>query len=666
MDVSDRRFFGRAWASLASTRNVFGKLCLIALLQFVPVLGQMVTLGYFLGWVREAAWGMETPMPAHVLSGGDRAFWPRAAKAWVVSLLYGLIGGAFYALLCAVWALFGHMQPGIIDDIVLGVLVALGLFGGIWLLIFYYVGLVRLAIYNRFSAAWQWGKCLRMAGRDFGGLVKLFFGAIGLNLLISLFVGIVASLMGLAFFTSAVASPILAGLAGAFAYGYEGLVSAFVSLAGVLIVATPLLAVLSFFLNVPYLVISAVCWRALGNWATQFDVPRWGAMADPLPEPRADAACAAASCAPVAPIASPAPAGQAAVSAATTGAPVTGSSDEPSQGGFAQATTPVAPAPASAADASVAPDATPDASQGEQGTAAGSPQQQKSGDASGLHGTDPTVPVADLDAPASAGSDGASQSGASQSSVLASLPPVAGSNGAATSAQQGSAPVSNPGTPTPAVDACPPQGYVRPEKHSHPVGVIVLCLLGSLVLSVLIGMMSACASTGAALTLGSRASSVVSTSHSTNPEGYWTGSDGQALSLNLGESGIWGEGTFTWFYDAAQTSYAQGTYRLNDISDVPPSEYADELIALVDPAAEDLADALFDLGLTPSALGVGVYELQMTADSGMLNGQDATSSVRGNVVNALFVVYGNTGVLLDMSALQGSHVSGDAVLFVTR
>ena len=60
--MADRRFFGRAWASLGSTRNVFGKLCLLALLQLVPVVGQIVTFGYFLGWLREAAWGMETPM----------------------------------------------------------------------------------------------------------------------------------------------------------------------------------------------------------------------------------------------------------------------------------------------------------------------------------------------------------------------------------------------------------------------------------------------------------------------------------------------------------------------------------------------------------------------------------------------------------------------------
>ena len=181
MPAADRRFFGRAWASLASTRNVFGKLCLIALLQFVPILGQIVALGYFLGWVREAAWGMETPAPAHVLSGGDRAFWPRGAKAWVTTLLYGLIEAAFICILGAVWTFFGHMQGGIVDDIVLGVLVAAGLCGTILLTICCYVGLVRLAVYNRFGAAWQWGKSLQMAGRDFGGLLKLFFGTVGLN-----------------------------------------------------------------------------------------------------------------------------------------------------------------------------------------------------------------------------------------------------------------------------------------------------------------------------------------------------------------------------------------------------------------------------------------------------------------------------------------------------
>ena len=573
MAVSDRRFFGRAWASLASTRNVFGKLCLIALLQFVPVLGQMVALGYFLGWVREAAWGMETPMPAHVLSGGDHDFWPRAAKAWVVTLLYGLIESIFACVLTAVWVMFGHMQPGLVDDVALGVLVALGLVGSALLLIFYFVGLVRLAVYNRFGAAWQWGMCLRMAGRDFGGLLKLFFGTVGLNVLISVFVAAIASLMGLAFMASIVASPMLSTLLGS-AYGIDGLVSALISLAGALLVALPLFSVLTFFLNVPFLVITAVCWRALGNWGSQFDIPRWGAMADPLPEPREDAVCAQR---PVAPTPEPE-----AVPAAAPSSPATSS--------------PLPVDPASPDEAS----------------------------APAADGTSRAVPDDQLKRVA------------------------------------------------PAVDACPAPGYVRPERRSHPVGIIVLCLLGSLVLSVVIGVATACASSGTARTIGSLGigSQTIVSSGSTSPQGYWSSSDGQAVSLDLSESGAWDEGTFTWFYDASQSSLAQGSYRLNDLSSAPLSEAlprgVEDLLASADPVLGDLADALFDVGVTPATLGIGVYEVHMTADSGMLNGQDATSSVQGNVVNALFIVFGNTGLIIDEDAVSDSTVQPDAVLFVTR
>ena len=613
MAVADRRFFGRAWASLASTRNVFGKLCLIALLQFVPVLGQMVTLGYFLGWVREAAWGMETPMPAHVLSGGDASFWPRAAKAWVVSLLYGLVGGTFYAVLCAVWVLFGHMQPGIVDDVVLGVLVALGLFGGIWLLIFYYVGLVRLAIYNRFGAAWQWGACLRMAGRDFGGLVKLFFGTLGLNLLISLFVGIIGALMGLIFMASALVTPSLTGLAGLFSADLDTLVAALISLTGAFIVGLPLLALLSFFLNIPFLVISAVCWRALGNWATQFDVPRWGAMSDPLPEPRAVEAAL-----PVCPVA-PTPV----VTPSVASAP----------------TQPVDPSVASSAVTSSASEVVPSSS------------QTTGSDADGLH--------VEMPAPLPAAGDAED---ATTPQPAETDTPASASAGSSTPAM---------GTPTPTASVCQPQGYVCPQKRSHPVGVIVLCLLGSLVLSVIIGVTTACSSAGMVNVLDSYVSG---TSHyvtaSTSPEGYWTSTDGQSLSLNLSDPGSPDGGTFTWFYDASQSSYAAGTYYMNDVSDLPPSEYAADLIGYLDPTAGELADTLFELGLTPASMGVGVYELQMTAQSGVLNGQDATSSVEGNVVNALFLVSGNNGMLVDMDAVAGEDADSDAassaVLFVTR
>ncbi len=597
MPAADRRFFGRAWASLASTRNVFGKLCLIALLQFVPILGQIVALGYFLGWVREAAWGMETPAPAHVLSGGDRAFWPRGAKAWVTTLLYGLIEAAFICILGAVWTFFGHMQGGIVDDIVLGVLVAAGLCGTILLTICCYVGLVRLAVYNRFGAAWQWGKSLQMAGRDFGGLLKLFFGTVGLNVLISIFVGAVYAIMVLGF-TAGAAVPILSDLAYVTSAGLEGFISWLVGIAGMLVVTAPLWLVLSFLLNIPYLVITAVCWRALGNWAAQFDVPRWGAMTDPLPEPRAES------------VRSDAPVRPAAPSAAQPTSDCAAAAQEPMIDGSA---TPEAVSPAPVADG-----------------------------AASLPGT-----VAGEGGPSAASED-------TSSTQTTPSPAFAGSS---------ETPHEEPSVPT-------SQAPTAPQKRSHPIGVIVLCLLGSLVLSVAMGALTSCGALGisrgahAAYSNGGVAGSTLS-----SPDGLWMSSDGQSVMLTPDDG--WDKGSFTWHYDASGASYAQGTYVLEDVSDGIPNELYGQLLRLDDPEISDLVGALLDLGVTPRALGVGVYHIQMTAESGVLNGQDATSSAAGNVVNCLLIAYGDAGLLVDYDVIQSESYAGGpypdgSVLFVTR
>lgn len=603
MALADRRFFGRAWASLASTRNVFGKLCLIALLQFVPVLGQMVTLGYFLGWVREAAWGMETPMPAHVLSGGDRTYWPRAAKAWVTTLLYGLIEGAFVCLLVGVWAFFGHMQTGIVDDIILGVLVAVGLLGSIILLICYYVGLVRLAIYNRFGAAWQWGQSLRMAGRDFGGLLKLFFGTVGLNLLISVLAVAAAGVMVLAFLSPTALSTFVGGVAmlGG-ATDPEVVLGALVTVAAGLLVASPLLAVLSFLLEIPYLVISAVCWRALGNWAAQFDVARWGAMGDPLPDPAPEPAVVAA---PVAPT-------PASDSAAST--PPASPASDPASPACAEQSAALAPASQPGVVDSVGGAGASDA----QGAAA-----PAAGEAA--------------DAPSS---EVASTTSAQASAAAAATSGSVGATGAA-------------------------QGYVAPQKRSHPVVIIVLCLVGSLVLSLAVGALSLFGASGMAYALRDSASWTF-TAQSVEPEGHWTSVDGQAVTLNE-------DGTFSWYYTADRSSFASGTYQITDVSDRVPSDAYEEVLELGDPLLADVADELYDLGVTPSMLGVGVYEVTMTADRGMLNGQDATSSAQGSTVRALLVVYGSDGVLVDVDRVVAGDLdralrygASDAVLFISR
>lgn len=625
--MADRRFFGRAWASLGSTRNVFGKLCLLALLQFVPVLGQIVTFGYFLGWVREAAWGMETPMPAHVLSGGDRHFWPRGAKAWVTSILYGLIMSALIVGLVAVWLFWGHWQPGLLDDVILGVLVAVGTAGTILLVVIYYMGLVRLSIYNRFGAAWQWGACLRMAGSDFGGLLKLFFGSFGLYLLVSAIVGLIAALVGVLLSVSFAWSA-FAGLFGSLG-DVQSIAYALLAVMGSLLVALPILLALSFLIGIPYLVISAVCWRALGNWAAGLNVPVWGAMSDPLPAPAAEGvapgadettAPAGAEGAPASPIAD-ATVEQAATASATAAQAVVdaAATQEVSDATVAQAAAGVPTSSGEADAAAVAP------AQVEQAAAARQPT--------------PSQPTAQVE-PATQAQPPVAQ--------LSPQPAVGHPASLQSCVQTHTAQASQAGATAP---------QPQPVRRSHPVGVIVLCLLGALIGCLLVCLLVNCVAwAGSHSRYGSVSTHAsVSSANGSSAEGTWRTDDGQTVTLKK-------DRTFTWQYDRSGDSYVTGSYTVDDLGSELPESVSDLLAGT---GLDELLDVAGGVGIDPSLFGICVYELRLTADGGVNGGIDASLDVKGITLDVLLVVSGDRALLVDLSSLDAGNVQ-DAILEAER
>lgn len=566
----DRRFFGRAWRSLGSTCNVFGKLALLALLQCVPVVGQMITLGYFLGWVRQAAWGCETPLPAHVCGRGDADFWPRGATAWCVQALYGL-------LICAVDAVVLLVLGGVLcldlsrlaESVCVGVASALIVFADVLLVMCMYVGLVRLALYNSFGAAWQMGACLKMAFHDFGGLLKVAFGGLGLQLLVGLgscvAVGALVLVGVLASGTAGMDFGIFAGGAAA---------PALVSLAGAWLAALPLLFVASYLLAIPYILVAALTWRALGNWAAQFDVAHWGTRHDPMPfEPGAGVRGAATS---------PAQASSPAV--ASVGAPVSESEQAAA----------CAPVPAAA-------DATADA--------------PGSGNAS---------------APVEGASEGAT---ASPEAPGASGEPVSAPKAAEVSAQAGA----HEDDVAVSFASGSPQA---PRRRSHPVLVCVLCLLGSALALACAGFVAAVGASGALCLYQGVASYAPLGQDAGGLEGSWRTSDGQVVTLKS-------DRTFTWRY--ADGSEVKGTYVAGEVTD-----------RFDDDAAQALR-ALSELGLDVSAsdfAGARSFEVVLTASAGTDGtGSGMSSRVRGNTVDALFVVRGSSAQVYDLAAGSGQDVS---------
>lgn len=285
MDTARSRFFfSNAWRSMATTRNLFGKLCLLALIQFVPILGQIVALGYMLGWAREAAWKMETPLPAHVFGRDDPSFWARGALGFVVCFLYGLIQTAALGILSIAYGgVVGAFDLGdAAFAVATAVFVVVEIAVALLLAAFEIIGLVRMAIYNSFGAAFQWGVACRMIGREFGGLFKLFWTAVlallifeilSLIVAVALVPALVGIGIGIPFATAVVAY-------GEITESAAILISSVLGASSIMGLAS---VVVWFFLDVAALLVQALLWRAMGSWVALFDVASWGGRHDRLP-----------------------------------------------------------------------------------------------------------------------------------------------------------------------------------------------------------------------------------------------------------------------------------------------------------------------------------------------------------------------------------------------
>lgn len=275
----DRRFFGKAWRSMASTKSLFGKLCLLTLLQIVPIVGQMALLGCALSWAREAAWGMETPLPKHILGANTPGFWSRGAKAWCAIVLYDIVAAAFDVLLVGGMYACAGMLDGVARQVVVALFVAAIVVVDILMIILLVMGLIRLAIYDRFSTAWQWGQQMRMAARDFGGLIKIALGYIVLSIVIGCLVAIAGCCV---WFASGL---VLGGTTSFVSWTAQGAITNFIALnSGIAGIACLPICLAAFFLYIPGLIVGLITWRALGNWASGLHVEQWGAPGDPLPD----------------------------------------------------------------------------------------------------------------------------------------------------------------------------------------------------------------------------------------------------------------------------------------------------------------------------------------------------------------------------------------------
>lgn len=276
MEQSQRKYFSRSWAMLTRDKGWIKPLLVLAAAMFVPVVGALGLLGYGLEWARLSAWGIDAaPKQRNVQVGACiSAGW----RAFVVGFVWWL----------PVWVILGVVQVPLFpalgitswyDNSALGLVVSLiSLF---WALIVI-VAQLRTTVYGKISAGLMPHRVFEMVSTDFPHLAKIA--------LIHLVGGLILWAIAMVAFVATIVMAgsriwdmiYLSNIVGDAAYSDGG--ALFVSMVlSVLAIGLPVFLIA---LYVAFVVLSAVnllSQNSVGLWMRQFDVPRWGGPAEPLP-----------------------------------------------------------------------------------------------------------------------------------------------------------------------------------------------------------------------------------------------------------------------------------------------------------------------------------------------------------------------------------------------
>ena len=309
--MNNIQYYRSAWGDIKNSPGWFGKLCLLALLNFIPVFGQIVTFGYLYGWAREIAWGTHEPMPAHIFGNEDGKLYRRGwfilvlvfvatlVPTIVMSIGSGLQGAGAWGVASDSHAVASSLLTGV------GLVVYLiGLLGALLLGVLAWIGSMRISIYDRLSAGFQLGKMWKMLRYDTNGILRVF----GMSLLVGFIISIILTIV----FSILMFLAILAGVAGLAASGYSvtmlqhmsdaQAMAAFASLMGSAgLVGFLGVLIIVFLAYLAEVYILALVARAMGYWTMQFDVPRWRGQDDPMPFETAPSAVGAPPANPVPP-----------------------------------------------------------------------------------------------------------------------------------------------------------------------------------------------------------------------------------------------------------------------------------------------------------------------------------------------------------------------------
>lgn len=304
--------FMSSWHMLTRDKGWVKPVLVLTLVGWIPILGQIVLMGYGLEWARLTAWGVDAAPKQRgvdygkVLSTGGRAFLVSLSLGFVIALVLQVVfPGSLYMLFTGLTAgnavsVATAMASGAAMSILTMVVsIAMGTF--------LQAATLRATLYDSFSAGWRLNRLFQMIGRDFGGFLKVLLVTLIGGAISGVYAFVVSLVLILVVMGGVMSATAFVGLSGSYMNGWHFLLEQLLRIgAGPLLLFIVVVIALAFVGSAISTAMSLVSMNAMGQWFCRFDVHRWGVSADPLPSdvPHRGGASDAGMGAPVNPTAS--------------------------------------------------------------------------------------------------------------------------------------------------------------------------------------------------------------------------------------------------------------------------------------------------------------------------------------------------------------------------
>lgn len=277
-----------SWRLLRKEKGWWKPLVVLALVGWIPVLGQTAVLGYAYEWARLSAWGLDRAPKRHgvdyskLLTSGGICFLVmltmRVAIGAICRVLFGFTDSNGWMPMGMVLDLGSMLRCGMLRDAndVVGSLVEI-LLGS-----FVMCAMMRATVYDSFKAGWRVDRLFQMIGRDPKGFLKLYVSVVMASLVVWSYWLLCALLLtSLVFWLGAMA---LLSTASYFS-DITSMVTLMARIGALPLLACSVVVLAMLFLGAVIAnAMQLVSINVAGQWFRRFDVARWGVSSAPLPD----------------------------------------------------------------------------------------------------------------------------------------------------------------------------------------------------------------------------------------------------------------------------------------------------------------------------------------------------------------------------------------------